>query len=226
VTRPMSFVSKTLAVVQKDARTELRSRQALNSVLLFCVTCVLVVSFALKGTVDDSRIVSALLWVILFFSAMTGLSRTFIKEHDQGTMNTLRMACDPGPLFLGKSLVNFFLLAAVIFIVAPLFCILMNVSIPHPEFFVISAALASLGMSAVCTLISGLVSEAQGRGVLYPVLAFPVLLPVFWVAVDATDRALSAPSPWVHANLLAFLASYAGAAFIGGEYLFEYIFRE
>jgi len=226
VTTLMSFLLKTLAVLEKDAKSEFRAKYALNSILLFCFTCVLVVSFSLRGTVQDTRIVAALLWVILFFSAMTGLSRTFIKEEDQGTMNTLRLVCEPTPLFVGKALMNFALMLVVIIIVTPPFVMMMNVDMAHPMYFAPAAALAALGMSGICTLMSGIVAGARGRGTLYPVLVFPVLLPVFWVAVDATDRALSGPVPWQYSNLLVFLGAFAAASYIGGALLFEFIYSE
>lgn len=206
--------------------SEFRTRYALNSALLFCVTCVFVVSFALKGSVRDTRIVSALLWVILFFSAMTGLSRAFIKEEDQGTMNLLRLTCEPWPLFVGKFASNFLLLMAVVVIASPLFFIMMNVAPAAPVFFCAAILLASAGMAAVCTLISALIAGARARGMLFPVLAFPVLLPVFWVAVDATDRAMSSAEAWQYSNTLLFLGCYAVAGVVGGCFLFEYIFSE
>ncbi len=224
--RRLSFISKTCAVVRKDGMSEFRTRYALNSALLFCVTCVFVVSFAVKGTVQDTRIVSAMLWVILFFSAMTGLSRAFIKEEDQGTMNLLRLSCEPGPLFFGKFLVNFLLLLAVVVIATPLFFIMMNVAPGNPAFLCAALLPASAAMSAICTLVSAIIAGARARGMLFPILAFPVLLPVFWVAVDATDIAMSARGAWQHSNMLLFLGCYAVAGVVGGSFLFEYIFEE
>lgn len=222
----MSFASKTWAVFKKDMQSEFRSRYAINSIALFCLTCVFVVSFAMKGATLDSRMSAATLWVIMFFSAMSGLSRTFIKEEDQGTMNTLRLTCSPMPLFLGKALMNLALMFMSLLLATPLFLVLMDVNVPHPLFLVLTAAFAGTGMAAICALLSGLVAGARARGMLFPVLAFPILLPVFWIAVDATDIAFMPQTPWESANLLMFLASYAVAALVGGGFLFEYIFTE
>jgi len=204
----------------------MRARYAVNSTLLFCVTCLMVVSFSLGGSVSDPRLQSALLWVILFFSSMMGLPRVFIKEEDRGTMNTLRLVCEPGQVFIGKTLVNLFLLTAVMAIVAPLYIILLNVTLRHVGFFILTITLASLGLTVVSTLLSAVVAQARARGTLFPALVFPVLMPVFLIAVEATGRAFEAPSPWDHANLLVFLTCYAVAALVGGTFLFEYVFSE
>lgn len=222
----MTFAAKTWAVLKKDFRSELRAKYALNSTLLFSFTCVFVVSFSMSGSVADTRIVAAMLWIIFFFSAMTGLARAFVKEEDQGTMSTLRLVCEPAPLFIGKTLANFILLAITVAIVTPLFLALMNATLLHTGFFVLGTTLAAVGMSATCTLLSALVTGARGRGMLFPILAFPVLLPVFWIAVSVTDKALSKLPPWEDANLLTALGSYAGVSVILGIFLFEFLFSE
>jgi len=222
----LSYVSKIWAVVRKDALEEFRARYAVNSILLFCVTCLAAVSFSLGGSIKDPRLQSALLWVILLFSAMTGLSRAFIKEEDRGTMNTLRLTCGPWQVFLGKTLVNLLLLFIVMIIVAPLYVILLNAAVKHVGYFVMTLGLAGAGLSAAGTLLSAVVAQARARGTLFPVLMFPVLMPVFMIAIDATSRALTDVSPWGHANLLIFMFCYAMVSVIGGGFLFEYVFTE
>jgi heme exporter protein B len=222
----LSYAGKIFAVVKKDALEEYRARYAVNSTLLFCVTCMMVVSFSLGGSVSDPRLQSALLWVILFFSSMMGLPRVFIKEEDRGTMNTLRLVCEPSQVFIGKTIVNLILLTAVMVIVTPLYIIFLNVTLRHAGYFALTVFTSAVGLTAVSTLLSAIVAQARARGTLFPVLVFPVLMPVFLVAVEATGRSLTTPSPWEHANLLVFLVCYAVAALVGGTLLFEYVFSE
>lgn len=222
----MSYALKILAVIDKDIRSEYRSKYALNSALLFCVTSLVVVSFSLGGSVTDPRLQAALLWIILFFSSMMSLPRAFVKEQDCGTMNTLRLTCEPSHVFIGKMIINLLLLSVVTAIVSPLFFVLFNISPPHPGFFIITAASAAVGLSAVCTLLSAIVAQARARGTLFPVLAFPVLMPVFMVAVEATGKSLLQQSPWANSQLIVFLVCYAVVGIVGGSLLFEFVFNE
>ena len=99
--RPASQPSRALwsaawAVARKDVRIELRTRYALNSMLLFAVTTAVMVSFRLGplGVSRDSRAVSTLavlLWVAIFFAAMNGLSRTFVREEETRTVALRRL---------------------------------------------------------------------------------------------------------------------------------------
>jgi len=222
----MDFISGAWAVMKKDILEEYRARYAFNTTLLFCVTCLVMVSYSLGGAVTDPMLQSAMLWVILFFSAMTGLSRAFIKEEDKGTMNTLRLCCRADHVFYGKTAMNFLLMSSVIVIVAPLFIILLNVNMRHVGYFALTTTLATVGLSAVSALLSAIVAQARARGMLFPVLAFPALMPVFLTAVRATGMSLAEAAPWTGGGELVFLAAYAVAATVGGGFLFEYVFSE
>ena len=83
------WASEVGAVLAKDARSEYRSRAALNAILLFALTTLAVVSFQIsaQGLAPGvkARLLASLLWIVLFFSAMSGLPRVFVKEEDSRT---------------------------------------------------------------------------------------------------------------------------------------------
>ena len=210
----------------KDVREESRSRYAAYSMLLFCVIVLAVVSFAIHGNPITGPVQAALLWITLFFAAMTGLSRSFIKEEERGTLELLRCAAAAGPLFAGKALFNFLLLELSAAVLAPLFCVLLNVKPGNPFLLAVVIVTASLPVSVMCTVVSGLVSQSRARGMLFPVLAFPVLVVPFSVAVRATAEALRGASLASQAMPLVFLFSFSVAAFVISLFLFEYIFED
>ena len=59
---------------------------------------------------DRPHLLAALLWIILFFAATSGLARVFVKEEDAHTAKTLRLAARPLAVFAGKLLFNLILL--------------------------------------------------------------------------------------------------------------------
>jgi ABC-type transport system involved in cytochrome c biogenesis permease component len=77
------ILSRVWAVAAKDAAQELRRRIALASVFFFAATSLTLVSFAIGplGVPAEAResVSSALLWIILFFSAATGLPRAYVR---------------------------------------------------------------------------------------------------------------------------------------------------
>jgi heme exporter protein B len=214
------------AVAKKDVRIELRTRYALNAMLLFAVTTAVMVSFRLGplGVSRDSRAVSTvavLLWVAIFFAAMNGLSRTFVREEETRTVALLRLSTPPLAVYLGKLLVNLGLLALLETLVTLLFVGLMNVRIGQPGLFALTLALGGLGLAGATTIIAALVAKADGRNALFTILAFPLLLPLLVIAVEVTEIAV-AGGGWPSAlGGLRVLAAYALAQTVASLLLFE-----
>lgn len=221
-----SWAAKTAWVLEKELRSEYRAKYAINAMLLFCITCVAVVSFALGGVAGDTRVQAALIWVLVFFAAMSGLSRGFVKEHEVGTIQLLRAACDPSPVFFGKALFNLILIIIVQALLCALFVIFLNVRILNPWFYAATASAASVSIAVLCTLISAIVAGARVRGTLFPILSFPVLLPVFSVAIQASRFAIEGAPFLKHIDQLYFLGAYAGVSIIICSFLFDFLFYD
>jgi len=225
-TASLSWASETAAVFGKEMREESRNRYAAYTMLLFCMIVLAVVSFATHGAAAGPQVNAALLWITLFFSAMTGLSRSFIKEEERGTMELLRCAAAAGPLYAGKALFNLLLQALAALALTPLFCILLNVNPGNPALLAAVIAAASLPIAAMSTLVSALVSQSRARGMLFPVLAFPVLVVPFSVAVRATAAALGGDSFASQTMPLVFLLAFSVVAFTVSLFLFEFVFED
>jgi heme exporter protein B len=222
----LSWADETAAVFGKEMREESRNRYAAYAMMLFCLVALAVVGFATHGAAADARVNAALLWITLFFAAMTGLGRSFIKEEERGAMELLRCAASPGPLFAGKALFNLALLALCAAALTPLFCLLLNVKPGNPTLLAAVVATASLPIAAVSTLVSALVSQSRARGMLFPALAFPVLVVPFSVAVRATAAALRGDSFVAQSMPLVFLGAFAVVAFTVSLFLFEFVFED
>ncbi|HEY1015593.1 MAG TPA: heme exporter protein CcmB [Herpetosiphonaceae bacterium] len=222
----MRLLAAALAVAGKDVRIELRSRYALNAMLLFAVTTVVVVSFRLGplGVSRDERAASTLavlLWVAIFFAALNGLARAFVREEETRTAPALRLAAPPLAVYLGKLLVNLGLLALLETLVATLFIVLMNLRVSQPGLLAAVLALGGIGLAGATTIIAALVAKADGRNSLFAVLAFPLLLPLLVAAVEVTELAL-AGGGWSEAwPGLRLLAAYGSAQLLSSLLLFE-----
>ena len=69
------------AVFRKEARISLRSRSSWLVVLMFALTTLSCVSLLMQGDVLSPRLAAAMLWVILFFSLLSGAGRGFADEE-------------------------------------------------------------------------------------------------------------------------------------------------
>jgi heme exporter protein B len=220
------WMARALAVLEKDLRSEIRTRYGLNAILIFAVTSLVMVSFALAGAPAPPEVQAAVLWILLFFSAMAGLSRVFVHEEEKGTAGLLRLAATPGMVFTGKFLFNLALLGLVEIVLVPLYLILMNLRGVDWALFIATIALGSVGLAAAGTLIAAIVARTASRSALFAALAFPVLLPVLVAGVVATRAALSGGTLGESWGELRVLISYAVVVFTGGLLLFDYVWAE
>ncbi|MBW3623486.1 MAG: heme exporter protein CcmB [Armatimonadetes bacterium] len=195
-----SFLQKVGAVFTRETRTEFRSRYALNSIGMFAVTTLVVIGFSVSGDVPR-RTHAALLWLVLLFSAMTGLSRIFVREVEARTQDALRLTADPTALLLGKMAFNGMLLAGVQAVIVPLYLLMTGLPIRNPALFLAVQLLGNVGLTLSSTLLAAIVAKAGGRAALFPVLALPILMPLLFALVAGTYAAL-VPDPTLQAGRL------------------------
>ena len=226
----MPFLAASRAVFLKDFRTEWRTRVAFSSLFLFAFSVLILVGYAVGPTtlaIPDRPVVnSVLLWIVLFFAAMTGLSRSFVKEEESGTAAALRLTAPAHAVLLGKLLFNLVLLLVLTAFVVPLFLILMSFDIKAPLLFVAILALGDVGLAAASTFVAAIVSKASAKGTLFAVLATPLLLPPLVAAVLGTRVAATEVAFAAGVDFLTLLVAYAGVVTTGSFLLFDPVFRE
>ena len=103
---------------------------AIVAVFFFAATALTLVSFAIGPfrlpAEDRPALQAALLWIILFFAAATGLPRAFVAEEEAGTGLALRKAVPAELVLAGKSLFNLALFLAIAAVTVPGFLILLD----------------------------------------------------------------------------------------------------
>lgn len=227
-THGSKLAAKSLAVLRKDIQSEFRTRYAINAILLFGVTTLTVVSFSVGQIGLSPDVYAALLWIIIFFSAMSGLAQVFVKEEESKTAVVLRLTADPTPVFLGKLIFNFLLLILLDIIIIPLFFIMTDIVLHNVQLFLLIILLGSIGLAGATTLIAAIIARASVKGALFAVLSFPVLLPLLIGAISGSKKALSGlDNPFAAASSeLQLLTSYAVVMITAGILLFEFVWEE
>jgi len=218
---------KSLAVLRKDMLCEFRTRYAVNAIVLFGVTTLTVVSFSVGQQNLAPYVYSALFWIIIFFSAMSGLAHVFVREEEAKTSTILRLTAEPTPVYLGKLGYNLVLLALLQVIIAPLFFVLTDAVLAEPVLFIIVLFLGTVGLAGATTLIAAIISKAGVKGALFAVLSFPILLPLLIGLIGATTKAFSESSEGFRAasSELQLLVSYAVIMITASILLFEYVWE-
>lgn len=181
-----------LAVFLKDWRSEWRTRAGLNASVLFAVAAPIALSFSVALQTLSPETHAGLLWVVLLFAALVGLSRTFFTEEEGGTITLLRLSYPSEAVLWGKALFNGTLLLLAQAAAVPVFMVLLNVRIDKPGLLLLALILGDIGLAVASTLLGALSAPARARGALFTAISIPILLPLLVAASSATAATLGA----------------------------------
>jgi heme exporter protein B len=193
---------------------------------MFVIVTISIIRFSIGNEKIETEILSGLLWIVIFFSAVSGLARVFIKEEEKETSFALKLSADTNSIFLGKFFFNLILTFGLNIVILILFTVITNFNIGNFSGFVITVLLGNIGLVASSTIIAAIISKANTKGTLYPVLAFPILLPLLLTVIDATKLASSGEPT---ANLMEdfqILTAYSIVVITASLILFRFIWED
>ena len=220
------LATKCLTMLIKDLRLELRDKYALNAVLMFGITTLAVVSFSLGQSNLPPHLLGALFWIIMFFSAMSGLAHIFIREEESGTALALRLSAPPDAVFIGKLLFNLILLSVLTLIITPLFFIFTNAPISSIGSFIPVLVLGVVGLCSATTLIAAIIARVSVKGALFAVLSFPIIIPLLLTLVLTTQKLFEGLGVSSVITELQFLFAYMVVMIVGSLMLFKFVWTE
>jgi heme exporter protein B len=216
-----SALQMAKAVFLKDWRSEWRVRAALNAIALFAIAAPIAMSFTVARQALEPETQAGLLWAVLLFASLVGLSRAFVKEEESGTSQLLRLSCSAESVLWGKAAFNLALLLITQLAAVPIFMIMLNAEPHSPGALLLVLLLGDIGLAGVSTLLGAIAAQTRSRGALFAAIAVPVLLPLLVAASSATAIAFGRPGDI--APMLQTLAAYDAAMLTAAWLLFDYV---
>lgn len=222
-----SLFRAAYVLVEKEIRSEFRTRYALNALMMFVVTTLSIILFSFGGETVPSDVLCGLLWIVIFFSAMSGLSRSFVAEEERGTVMTLQLMAHSSAVYAGKLIYNCLLaLSLNLFIGLAYQIIVPDFTIRTQSIYWTAIVLGSLGLAIVTTILSALIMKANAKGTLFAVIAFPILLPILLSAIKATKAAADGAFFLESLQEFQIIAAFSIAFLAISVVLFEYVWNE
>jgi len=228
---------KFLEIARKDLKAEFRTKQMLNSMMIFALLVIVIFSFAfgneasitipvLNRKITD-LLAPGMLWIAFTFAGMLGLSRSFAGEKEEGCLEGLKLCpVDRSEIYNGKVVSNAVLMFLMEITTVPVFIVLFSYNIKNIPGLALVAILGTFGFIFVGTLLSALTVNTRTREILLPVVLFPVLIPVILSAVTATGVMLASGEISDIAGELQILAVYDIVFFIVAQLVFEYTIED
>ncbi len=218
---------KSYALFIKDFSSEIRTRYAINSLAMFIIVAISVILFSIGQERISKELTAGLFWVVIFFTAMSGLARAFVSEEERGTALTLQLIASPTTVFTGKLIFNIILVFAMNTVIAILYAGLFEAFVvKNFPLFLLSFILGNIGLAISSTIIAAIIAKAGAKGTLYPVLSFPILLPLILTSVQLTLFAFDGTTFEKSIFELAIVVSYDVIMLTASYMLFDFIWKE
>ena len=171
------------ALLRKELRLELRTFQVIPAMALFSVTTLIVFHFALDADAIEGKLAAGVLTVTLLFSAILGVNRLFVADHEEDGFDGFLLApVDRTALLVAKALALFGFLVVLEVVAVPAFDLMLL----DPDLLsgkaigqtVLTLLLADLALAIIGTLVGALAIQTRARDLIVPLIALPLLLPV------------------------------------------------
>jgi heme exporter protein B len=183
----MLLAKEVKVLLHKELLTEWRQRYAINGMLLYVVSSVFV-AFLSFHVVNPSSW-NALFWIIMLFTSVSAIAKSFIGES-KGRMLYYFTIASPQGVMLSKMIYNTLLMLALSLLCLSVYCMLIGNMVTNIWAFALAAALGSMGMAGCFTMVSAIASKANNSHVLMPILSFPVILPLLLVTIRVSKKAI------------------------------------
>lgn len=192
-------------IFEKDILLELKSKEVINSMLIFSLLTVIVFSFIFEpGAEYKIDLVGGILWMAIVFAGILGLNKSMMSEINGGNLNALLLApVDKSAIFFGKVLSNFVFLVFMEIITIPVFTIFYNINIfQHTLLSIPVLILGNYGFSVLGTLFSIISVKSRTREVMLPILLLPLMIPIILAAIQSINifikgDAISDANKWI-----------------------------
>ncbi|MBI2420194.1 MAG: heme exporter protein CcmB [Ignavibacteriales bacterium] len=215
------------ALFLKDIKSELRTRYSINSLAMFIIVTISVILFSVGNEKLTPFMAGGMFWVIVFFTAMSGLSRAFVSEEERGTTMTLQLIANPDTILGGKMLYNMVLIFSMNIVTFLLYtAVFDSFIIKNPDIFFLVFSLGNIGMAVSSTIIAAIISKAGSKGTLYPVLSFPILLPLMLMLIDLTKLCMDGTTFADTQIEIFFLLCYDVLMMTASFLLFDFIWKD
>lgn len=182
-------------LLRKELTMEWRNRYALNGILLYVLSTIFICYLSFKRI--DPVVWNALFWIILLFSSLTAISKSFIQES-RGRHLYYYTIADPRAVILSKIVYNAGLQLLISAIALGVYSVFFDNTLGDPLLYLIAVGLGSLSFAGVFTMISAIAARAGNNATLMAILSFPVIVPLLTLliklaknAMDGLDRSVS-----------------------------------
>lgn len=180
-----------ITLLNKDFKLEWRQRFALNGVLLYVVCTVFIcyLSFGAKGERVSPLTWNALFWIIILFTGVNAIAKSFFQEHT-GRLLYYYSIASPQAIILSKIIYNTIFMLLLSCLGYGFYSLVLGNPVEDQLLFWSAIFIGSVGFSTTLTLVSAIAAKAGNNGTLMAILSIPILVPLILMLVKLSKNAM------------------------------------
>ncbi len=198
------MVSAPLRLVARDLRLALRQRSDVVTVVLFFVLTASLFPFGIGPEPKIlARIAPGVIWVTALLAVLLSLERLFLADFEDGSLELMALAPAPlGLAVLAKCLAHWLTTGLPLVAATPLIALFYGLEPAAVPVLMLTMLLGTPTLSLIGAIVAALTLGARRGGVLVPLLALPLYLPVLILGFLSVDAALATLPAKPHLLLL------------------------
>ena len=222
------IIGSALKLARKDLIVELRRPHEILSIIAFTLSSIIVSSFSWRTILRlDPLVISAAMWVVIFFASILVLTTSFSREVDTGTIDGLRsIPCPPFAVLAGKMIYGIVTLVVVLLSVVLSSLLFLNLDTALIPGLVIVFTIGAIDFALMGSMISAIVMYSEGKNLLLAFLFFPVSVPILLPGIQATAKILAGEAIASASSELRLLFALMLLVIAGSLTLFQEVFLE
>lgn len=219
-------MKEIIALLGKEFTLEWRNKYAFNGMILYLVSTVFIcyLSFRIKSNSLTPPVWNTLFWIIILFTAINAISKSFAQEHKNRQPYYYSLA-NPEAIILSKLIYNFILMLILTFVGFGIYILFLENPVQDLGLYAVSLALGALGFSGVLTLVAGIASKAENTGSLMALLSFPIIIPMLLMLMRLSKNAMDGLAFFVSKDEIWTLVAIDGIVIALSFVLFPYLWK-
>jgi heme exporter protein B len=215
---------KTL--IYKDLQLEWRQKYAINGMLLYIVSTIYIcyMSFKLKSNEINAITWNTLFWIIILFTAITSISKSFIQDRE-GRLLYLYSLVSAESIIISKILYNTLVLIVLSSLGFLFYSIIMGSPVEDNLMYYLSIIFGSVGFASTLTLVASIASKSENSAMLMAILSFPIIIPLLLLILKVSKNAMDGLDKSTSYDELMILTAIDAIVIVLSVILFPYLWR-
>ncbi len=211
-------------LIRKEILQEWKQKYAFQGLLLYVVSTVFVCYLSFRQIIDPPTW-NALFWIILLFSGVNAVAKSFMQES-RGRLLYYYTLADARSIILAKTIYSLLLMILLSMISLFFYTLFVGSPVQNYPMYFMAMLLGSAGFASVLSMVSAIASKAGNNATLMAVLSFPILIPLLMTTIRLSKNAMDGLAWSVNVNFVIILTSLNVLVIALSYLLFPYLWRE